>query len=378
MSSFDPSAWKKLGNVISPETIPGRIINFSGDAEPSASGTGDTWRLWFDIEENGGRNICFADGPVREPAAMRRTRAVLSSGPADTSAPFSVGNLPDGWNPRQPQHLRLRDGTHRIYFWTRYPGVVRYLAADSADGRHYTVHNPHRACFYHPHDRAVAANAVPDGLTFDGNLHASRPANEPAALPHEVINDATTVYQLPDGTFEAYTAVIEPMPGGKNDPGYVACDNAVGYRRLIRRFTSADGLTWNGPAGEIRPDASDPADLQFYYLTVTHTPRGRVGLLGHYRCAAQTIDVELCFSDDGIHWRRPWRTTPWLPRGREGESDCCIIMPGRSLVRHDNAWWLFYSGYNFLHNHTRSFGGPEASHLMCASILEIPFLRIMS
>ncbi len=180
------------------------------------------------------------------------------------------------------------------------------------DGCSYTVVNPHRACFYHPHDRAVAPNDVPHGLTVVGNLHATRPVGEPTALPHEITNDATTIYQLPDGTFEAYSAVVEPMPGGKNNPGYVAYDNAVGYRRFIRRFVSADGLTWNGPVGEVRPDASDPADLQFYYLTVTHTDRGRVGLLGHYRCAAQTIDVELCFSDDGIHWRRPFRTTPMV------------------------------------------------------------------
>ncbi|MCY2989044.1 MAG: hypothetical protein NTY19_14410, partial [Planctomycetota bacterium] len=55
------------------------------------------------------------------------------------SAPLAIGNLPPEWRPVQVVYLRLRNGHHRIYFWAHGPGVVRYVAAESEDGRRYRV-----------------------------------------------------------------------------------------------------------------------------------------------------------------------------------------------------------------------------------------------
>jgi hypothetical protein len=63
-----------------------------------------------------------------------------------------------------------------------------------------------------------------------------------------------------------------------------------------------DGLIFETRHRIIERDAEDPADQQFYYLAVTTTEKGRVGMLGHYRCAAQTMDLEWCFSSDGLKW----------------------------------------------------------------------------
>ena len=84
--------------------------------------------------------------------------------------------------------------------------MVRYLAADSDDGRRYRVLDPHRPCLYHPVDRAVdGTEAATAGLTRYAKRKSNRPPGEPAAPARLISNDATMVYRLPDGTFEMYS-----------------------------------------------------------------------------------------------------------------------------------------------------------------------------
>ena len=59
---------------------------------------------------------------------------------------------------------------------------------------------------------------------------------------------------------------------------------------MVDRYVSEDGLHFEKRQRVIDRDAKDPPDQQFYYLSVTHTPKGRIGMLGHYRCQAQTMD----------------------------------------------------------------------------------------
>jgi hypothetical protein len=98
-------------------------------------------------------------------------------------------------------------------------------------------------------------------------------------------------------------------------------------------------------------------DQQFYYLAVTRTAKGCVGLLGHYRCAAQTMDLEWCYSSDGAKWRRP-RRQAWLPRGAPPAADSYGIYANHQLVERDGRWHLFYTGVNSAHNHRHSYGKP--------------------
>jgi len=289
---------------------------------------------------------------------MVRYHAVLSEGePAD--APLAIGNLPKGWNPVQPVHMKLRDGRDRLYFWVHGPGVVRYLAAESGDGRRYRVVDPLCPCLYHPFDRASRpCDPALAGLVGQPYLDSHpQPPGEERAPTDLRCNDATTVYQLADGSFELFTPGLIPVD--KNDARYVAHDNAPGLVRVIDRLTSHDGLRWENRQRVLIPDLDDPCDLQFYHLAVTHTPEGRVGLLGHYRVEAQTMDLEWCFSQDGIAWERPHRCG-WLPRGEPGEADCYGIYPPHSSVYHGGQWWLFYTGVNHAHNHQHSCGQPRS------------------
>ncbi len=153
-----PDAWKKGPIVLGREGGPGDqwVQNFTCPAEPLDAGR---WRIWYSLA--GPKvpfNLAVAEGVPGEP--MERRVAVLSTGePQD--APLALGNLPEKWRPVQPVHIALPEGRHRLYFWAHGPGVARYLAAESEDGRRYRVLDPHRPCLYHPSDRAVGARRRP-------------------------------------------------------------------------------------------------------------------------------------------------------------------------------------------------------------------------
>lgn len=364
-----PQSWIKKGKVIEPDYASGErfIQNFNSPAEPLGNGR---WKIWYCINPPAPAlpNIAVAEGIPGE--KMMVHVAELSEGePAE--APLSIGNLPKGWKPVQPVHIRLKNGKHRLYFWVHGSGrIVRYLAADSDDGRKYKVIDPFKPCLYHFHDRAVEfVGTTPAGLKLEGKSEQvkklyPRPAGESAARPEQICNDGTSVYQLNDGTFEMYVISLKSLE--KGDPRWASNDNLAGYVRVIDRLVSQDGLNWSGRKTVVQPDPElDPIDQQFYYLNVTHTPKGRVGMLGHYRVKDQTMDIEWCFSKDGIHWERPYRNRPWVPRGWPGDPDSLGIYPSSQLVFNENKWSFFYTGCNYIHNRKQSYG-EQASVIMLA------------
>lgn len=346
-----PAKWKKHGIVLeATEPWEGSDVqNFTAGAEPLEEGA---WRLWYSVSgQPRSFNVAYAEGVPGE--RMKKVPAICSPAePAD--APLAIGNLPESWKPVQAIHVHLRSGKHRLYFWAHGPQILRYLVAESEDGRRYRVLDPLRPVLYHPSDRAAFGVPSPDGVMFGRQVN--RPADEPAAVTRLISNDATTVYQRPDGAFEMYSVALVPV--AKTSPAYVAEDNAAGLVRVIDRYASADGLHFEDRQRVIEPDAGDPADQQFYYLSVTFTPAGRVGMLGHYRCKAQTMDLEWCFSRDGIKWDRPSRSA-WLPRGEPPAPDCYGIYADNRLVEHSGRWHLFYTGVNSSHNGKHAYGKPR-------------------
>ena len=347
-----PTAWRKHGVVLAPSEPweAGGVQSFTSPAEPLADGA---WRLWYTVTGRKAGTLAFAEGVPGQP--LRKFRAECSAG-EPAAAPFAIGNLPDQWMPQQVVHVRLPNGKHRIYFWAHGPQIKRYLAADSDDGRRYRVVNPLRPVLYHPNDRAAQGVPSPDGVMLRRQRNPDRPRDEPLADPRLISNDATTVYALPGGGFEMYSVGLVPVP--KEDPAYMPHDNAPGLLRVIDRYTSEDGLHFGTRRRVIERDAADPVDQQFYYLSVTRTPRGCVGMLGHYRCAAQTMDLEWCYSADGVTWQRPHRRA-WLPRGEPPDVDSYGIYANSHLVEHDGRWHLFYTGVNTAHNGKDAHGKPQ-------------------
>ncbi len=360
--------WNKRGVVLKPDQNweHGSIQNFNSPAIPLGAGA---WRVWYCVNPPAPYTptIAYAEGvPGRQ---MNKFRAELTPGCPSNSI-LSIGNLPEGWSPVQPVYINLKNGQHRLYFWVHSSEqrVVRYLVAESDDGHRYEVLDPYRPVLYHFNDRAVEfVGTTPSGMILNEKQRFQRPSHEPPADPKLICNDATTVYQLRDGSFEMYT--ISLMSLDRDDPRWAPNDNLAGYVRVVDRLVSKDGLNWGGRITVLKPDRlMDPGDLQFYYLNVTHTDSGRIGMLGYYRVRDQTMDVERCFSADGIHWERPFRNVPWLERGwPSADPDTLGIYPASSITYHDGRWWLFYTGCNYTHNRKTATGDPQ-SLIMLANL----------
>lgn len=346
--------WVKHGELFRHTGKPtgGWIQNFTSPAEPLEN---DRWRLWISLSGIGvDRKIGFAEGSI----GGKWDITYANAGPG-----LILEGMPPGWHPVQPVHLVLKDGTHRLYFWVHGDSdghVVRFIAADSDDGVRYRVVNALQPCLYHISDRAVGAEARLDiDLPKPGKKMNLTDGESPAPA-HLICNDATNVYQLPDGTFELFTVGL--IPSGRDKQR----DGLRGMIRVIYRYTSADGLLWNGPQKVIIPDSKDPGDLEFYYLSVTYTDKGRIGILGRYRTDAQTIDMECCNSTDGVNWERNHRE-PWIDRGGESELDRFMIYPPHQLIFRDGKWWMFYTGANFSHD-LRDFNGQKQRGIFAATL----------
>ena len=70
------------------------------------------------------------------------------------------------------------------------------------------------------------------------------------------------------------------------------------------------------------------------------------------------MDLEWCFSRDGIQWQRPLRRA-WIPRGDPPAPDSYGIYAGSQLVQHRGRWHLFYTGVNSAHNGKHTHGKPR-------------------
>ncbi len=107
---------------------------------------------------------------------------------------------------------------------------------------------------------------------------------------------------------------------------------------------------WIGPTQILAPDAEDAADLQFYGLTVFHTPTGYGGLLNCHHTGDQTMDLHLVSSRDGWMWKRELDRRPLVPLGPKGSFDCGMTMAISRPVEWKGKVFLFYNGRATLHD----------------------------
>lgn len=348
---------EKLGAKILPDT-PGdleQISVFAGTLIENGNG-GYYW--YYTARSLGGGdeprrfrlNVAMSDDGVdwHKPGLGQ-----VAVGGEDTCT-LDIEGLPAGTNPGQPIVHRLDDGTWRMYFWLHggeeTKEFVRYLVADSGDGLNWTRTPLERvACVFHPADCAMPAFDWTKGLVL------SEPSSEECGTIVEPLtakrirsNDATFVVRNPfDRLWEMYSVWLLPTPLD----GSRRCDhdNAPGVLRTIHRRVSEDGLWWSDPQLILVPDRQDPMDQQFYHLAVHWQGRERIGFLGNYRLDQQTMDQEICFSSDGVHWERPLRGG-WIPRGEPGAPDSMSVYPVQGIIEQGEHLLIPYGAGNAPHN----------------------------
>lgn len=271
----------------------------------------------------------------------------------------------------QPQVCPLPDGSWRMWYWWhgREVGRFMYVAAESEDGIQWSVIDLQMPHILHPADRELRGHTWAAGLTEadvgdEFEDECTMDFNEARRLRS---NDANYVYYNPDREiFELYQVWLMPVDEatGRVTPH----DNAPGVLRTIARRESSDGLQWSDPEMLILADEHDPLHQQFYYLAVQPDNEWNIGMLGHYRCWEQTMDLELCFSREGREWIRPLRGG-WIPRGGVDEQDYMSVYATDRMMDRGESWLLLYNGGNRKHNHelpegvTESRGGIMAAEV---------------
>lgn len=338
-----PAPVEKLGLVMGPGS-PGDAADAHSAMGCGLFRAGDTYRLYYSgiTKDAPVFGVCVAESKD----LLHWTRPNLGQiriGGADTNR-IRIEGIPESAPVTQPSIVPLPRGGHRMYFWLHQREPVRrfrYLAADSDDGIRWRCVNAGTPCLVHPHDIGkwpwldpVEAREQRRADNADDRLRIRS-------------NDATHTYAMPGGGFEMFT--VFPVLNTPATGRYVAHDNAPFMLRVMTRRTSEDGLRFSDPEFIVVPDAHDPWDQQFYYLTQHRFGDFRIGFLGHYRVHGQTMDIELAYSQDGRRWERPMRGA-WIPRGPKEASDSGMVYMPNHLVDRGDHWLALYTGSAGVHN----------------------------
>lgn len=107
---------------------------------------------------------------------------------------------------------------------------------------------------------------------------------------------------------------------------------------------------WIGPAQILQPDAADPADVQFYFMTPYHTSNGYGALVSIHHTGDQTMDLQLMFSADGWSWERALDRQPVLPLGAPGRFDSGMAATTCRPVQWRGETLIYYIGRATVHD----------------------------
>jgi hypothetical protein len=145
-----------------------------------------------------------------------------------------------------------------------------------------------------------------------------------------------------------------------------APDGRLFWKRAIVRTESQDFVKWSPPQLVMVPDEHDGLQPASY-------PGTRQGVQLHgapvfvrhgvYFALVQVADfetdgqqpIELAVSHDGVHWTRPFRSTPFLPVGKPGSFDAGRIWSNATPVVLPDEIRFYYGAYE----HPWKFGTGE-------------------
>jgi len=89
--------------------------------------------------------------------------------------------------------------------------------------------------------------------------------------------------------------------------------------RLVARYESTDFLHWKDNGMVLRSTIQEGRSSQTYCLPVFRYANLFLGYAMIYSIGAgRTVDCELAWSPDGLHWERVFPGQPLIPRGPKG------------------------------------------------------------
>ncbi len=259
-----------------------------------------------------------------------------------------IAKSEDGYSWHKPN---LGDGTNIVMRGCGHPfewGVFMPTAVFFDEGETDASRRWKMALWDKP--KAEGKTGICLAVSLDG-LRWSRLGDEPVITSH---NDAMSMIVAKPGC-------EEPLGGGKHfiyqqTWGYnrelpIDRDNLKKMHRRISIWLGREFASdWVGPITILEPDAEDPEDLQFYWLTPFHTASGYGGLLWHHHTENQSMDIELVNSEDGWSWKRSVDRSLLLELGESGRFDCGMVTAIASPVEWKGKALVFYNGRNTVHD----------------------------
>ena len=123
-------------------------------------------------------------------------------------------------------------------------------------------------------------------------------------------------------------------------------------KRLVGRTESSDFLKWTEAVEVLRALPTEP-HRQTYAMLVFRYANVYLGLVTMLNTDSDTVDCELAWSPDTVHWERVCPGTSLIPRGTEGSYDSgCIYAAAYPIVK-DGEIKLYYGGNNGKHTSWR-------------------------
>ena len=154
--------------------------------------------------------------------------------------------------------------------------------------------------------------------------------------------------------------------GLMRDPGtkqyWLYHKTSPGGPRKVSRLVSDDFIHWRDSRFVLEPDEMDPPHTEFYGVSAFPYGSHYLGLIWVFHTDIQTMDAQLASSVDGVNWersvyRRPFMVLGYQVNGYGGSSfDSGMVFPISTPVVHDGEVWIYYSGFDNLHN------APAADH----------------
>ena len=132
---------------------------------------------------------------------------------------------------------------------------------------------------------------------------------------------------------------------------YYPEDPAKMNKRRVWRCESRDLIQWNEPYEVMVPDDTiDNLDESFNVLGHMRVGDIYVGFPSVLQTVANTKDVQLAYSRDGIRWQRVGKRRPFIPNGEPGAWDSCLTSLPTPPIERGDELWVYYGGSNYHHN----------------------------
>ena len=145
---------------------------------------------------------------------------------------------------------------------------------------------------------------------------------------------------------------------------YALFGRVSGHGRALGRTTSSSFDQFAPLTLVLETDDRDPPDSDLYNPAAFKYPYADGVYFmfpSLYRHTADTLDIQLAVSRDGIHWSWPERGAPFVALGPTGTFDSGSLYMAQGMVRSNNEFWQYYGGSPLKHNETEldTLANPE-------------------